>query len=388
MPSRAFYTLCISALAWPTIVFARDEVNPEEVWRAQMVSCPQHDRSLEAGATAALTAVLLERAFTMGASAIRSAITKAAGDESRTVLATGAGYLFDRQSPDDGADRNVRRACVVVARGVALAPNQPPPEPGFAVANKTVARAVASDFQALRLEKPTFFAKVAFEPSTDGVAVKPRLMQLYYPKRLETRRPRAPRHLTIGVQVAQPGVSDAFVYAGDITLPNPAVLDTLQLSGLNGMSAAGWAPAPDIDLAAFADVPSGEFFPVNVDVTIVETAKGSAFFKALDSYLDEETTKALTDAAAERVLPARRADAKEARRQAYQEAVVEYFSKRAGYDEACSEYRADPSSDVKRSTAWSAFYALDAAYQDLRDMRSEGTAGPGQEEIKQPTACK
>ena len=361
-------------------------------WRTELVEC-NDAVAIEAAAVTKLGELLLGRGIDMAFGALRKAITKAGSDDSKTFEMSNATYLIDlyNQNMDTTSKEPAsrRRACVIIGNGVAsdggLAENDSILN-GVSVSQQQVLK---SNFRALRMDSPGFFAKVKFEQSNDAVAIKPVLTQLYYPRHLYKGRKGADRQLLIAIEIGEPGVADKMLYAGTLTLENISVSEKLiaNSASLVTQSKVGWSLKPEINVKLDELVPdSKRVFPVNLTSTVTETAAGSKFFKKLDEYLDDATTKAIKDEIDSSILPGKINDGKLQRQQAYRDAIIDFYAKSGALSAACAELKAQPGSQTTISQAWAAFFSAESAYLKLQQARVSGVL---QEEltVQKPKQC-
>lgn len=393
MSRRAKSMLLASTLAMLACPALAKDPPVRMYWRSELVSCAEFDVVTKESAAAGLGAVLIERAFSVGFEAIRAAVKKAAEDQSSVDSASSPSYLFDRKVSGKGVAETRRRSCVVIAHGQDAGTSSG--QDGQAAVVNAVSDAVAqagikSDLQLLRLKDADFMTKIAFEPSRDKSAVKTTLLYLYYPRQLYQGRRSANRTLNVLVSVKGAGAEGDDIYAGDVTLTDVMTSPKLITSGalLNGQSKIGWSPIAKVDLSEFSGVTTGPLFPVNLTAVVTETAQGSAFFKKLDQFLDDDTTKAISEAAADALMPHRRKALREEQKQSYRDSIVDYYAKSADFTEKCSELSADASSAAKRSAAWAAYYALTAAYRVMMEARTSGVDAPDLSSVAAPVMCK
>ncbi len=359
------------------------------VWKTDIVPCGiGNGPVVESAGLAALAPVLLERGFDLLASTIRKAIQTAAEDKQTTIEVKSASYLVElknlKSPPADSA-----KGCVVVAYGKPSSPGGIASALSFLPSDADTATrtSVKSDLARLSMSEVAFYARVAFEQSSDQVATRAVLKQIYYPDRLYSGRSSAERVLSVAVIITQPG-DDKAVLAGTLTLENLSTSPILILgSAVDSKNAIGWFPTPTIELSAQQKATTGEKVPVNLTSTVTETARGSAFFKALNTYLDDKTWSALTEAGKTTLLPDKRAEARSNAKSAYESSIVAYFSAIQDLNESCNNLK-DKDSPSNRSSAWRAYYAASSAYRLMISSRVSGVTSPASVDTPIPAPCK
>lgn len=358
------------------------------VWKTDTVPCGiGNGPVVESAGLALLAPVLLERGFDLLASTIRKAIQTAAEDKQTTIETKNASYLVELKNINSISDSV--KGCVVVVYGKPSTLGGIAPAPSFLSSDADTATktSVKSDLARLSMSEVAFYARVAFEQSSDRVATRAVLKQIYYPRRLYSGRSSAERVLSIAVTVTQPG-DDKAILAGTLTLENLSTSPILIFgSAVDSKNAIGWFPTPMIELSAEQKATTGEKVPVNLTSTVTETARGSAFFKALNTYLDDKTWSAVTDAGKTALLPDKRAEARSNAKSAYESSIVAYFSAMHDLNESCNNLK-DKDSPSNRSSAWRSYYAASSAHRLMISSRVSGVGSPTSADTPIPAPCK